>query len=219
MTICPLKEIDLFCVYIKRPMAVQETHNFTNETDESLAVLAIKDQRAFGVIVDRYQARLLRFIKTISGNRHEEAEDILQESFLKAYRNLNGFDPDQSFSSWMYRIVRNETISHYRKRNVRPEGHMNQEDEQTLDRFAHRMDIAIDAQRAEEATAIRNALNELDPKYRDVLILQYLEEKDYREISDILHIPMGTVATRINRAKNRFKAIVKKNGIRSETPV
>lgn len=194
-------------------MAQQDTIPSTTEADEMLAVLAITDQRAFGVLVDRYQAKLLRFIRTISNIRIEEAEDILQEAFIKAYRNLNSFDKNQSFSSWMYRIVRNETISHYRKRNVRPEGHTDQEDEETLDRFAHHLDIAMDAEKAEEANAIRKALDELDPKYRDVLILQYLEEKDYKEISDILHIPMGTVATRINRAKERFKIVAKKYGL------
>jgi RNA polymerase sigma-70 factor, ECF subfamily len=194
-------------------MAMHENDNFTQETDEKLAVLAISDQRAFAVLVDRYQTKLLRFIRTITNVWHEEAEDILQEAFIKAYRNLNGFDPDQSFSSWMYRIVRNETISHYRKRSVRPEGHTDREDEDILDRFAHSMNIAADAEREEEAEAIRKALDELDPKYRDVLILQYLEEKDYKEISDILHIPMGTVATRINRAKERFKTIAEKHGL------
>lgn len=194
-------------------MAPHEIHNSPEETDETLAVLAIKDQHAFAVLVDRYQTKLLRFIRTISNVRYEEAEDILQEAFIKAYRNLNSFDQDQSFSSWIYRIVRNETISAYRKRSVRAEGHSDQEDEETLDRFAHRMNIVADAEKAEEALAIRKALDELDPKYKDVLVLQYLEEKDYKEISDILHIPMGTVATRINRAKERFKVTAKKYGL------
>jgi RNA polymerase sigma-70 factor (ECF subfamily) len=194
-------------------MAMHENDNDRKETDEKLAVLAISNQHAFAVLVDRYQSKLLRFIRTISSVRHEEAEDILQESFIKAYRNLNSFDPDQTFSSWMYRIVRNETISHYRKTNVRPEGHVDREEEASLDRFAHHMNIALDAERAEESVTIRKALDELDSKYRDVLILQYLEEKDYKEISDILHIPMGTVATRINRAKERFKVIAKKYGL------
>jgi RNA polymerase sigma-70 factor, ECF subfamily len=190
-----------------------EEGNLPEQTDERLAVLAVTDQRAFAVLVDRYQSKLLRFIRTISNVRYEEAEDILQEALIKSYRNLNSFDGNQTFSAWMYRIVRNETISHYRKKSVRPEGHMDQEDEDMLDRFAHHMNIAADAERAEEASTIRKALDELDPKYRDVLILQFLEEKDYKEISDILHIPMGTVATRINRAKERFKVIAQKHGL------
>lgn len=194
-------------------MARLESQPFSEEKDEVLAVLAIQDQRAFAVLVDRYQNKLLRFIRTISSVRHEEAEDILQESFIKAYRNLNSFDDRQTFSSWMYRIARNETISNYRKRSIRPEGHLEQSDEETLDRFAHRMNIAADLEKSEEAALIRKALDELDEKYRDVLILQYLEEKDYKEISDILHLPMGTVATRINRAKQKFKLIASKYGL------
>lgn len=194
-------------------MAQQHEESLTNQTDETLAVLAIEDQHAFAVLVDRYQSKLLRFIRTISNVQHEESEDILQEAFIKAYRNLNSFDKNQTFSAWIYRIVRNETISNYRKRSVRPEGHLEQEDEETLDRFAHRMNISMELERSEEAATIRKALDELDPKYRDVLVLQFLEEKDYREISDILHIPMGTVATRINRAKERFKEVAKKYGL------
>ena len=194
-------------------MAQHQDENLSEKTDEALAVLAVTDQRAFGVLVDRYQPKLLRFIRTISNVRYEEAEDILQEAFIKSYRNLNSFDETQTFSAWIYRIVRNETISHYRKRSVRPEGHLEQGEEEMLDRFAHSMNIAAEAEEAEEALTIRKALDELDPKYRDVLILQFLEEKDYKEISDILHIPMGTVATRINRAKERFKVIAKKHGL------
>lgn len=194
-------------------MARQESHISNEQKDEALAVLATQDQRAFAMLVDRYQSKLLRFIKTITNVRHEEAEDILQESFIKAYRNLNGFDANQSFSSWIYRIVRNETISTYRKKSVRPEGHLEQSDEETLDRFAHRLNIAAELERSEEAAQIRKALDELDEKYRDVLILQYLEEKDYKEISDILHLPMGTVATRINRAKQKFKEVAKNHGL------
>jgi RNA polymerase sigma-70 factor (ECF subfamily) len=191
----------------------QEGESLLQESDEKLAVLAVTDQRAFGILVDRYQSKLLRFIRTISSVRHEEAEDILQEAFIKSYRNLNSFDEQQTFSAWIYRIVRNETISHYRKRSVRPEGHLDMQEEGALDQFAHHLNIAMEAEKAEEAAMLRKALDELDPKYRDVLILQYLEEKDYKEISDILHIPMGTVATRINRAKDRFKIIAKKYGL------
>lgn len=186
----------------------------SEESDEVLAVLAVTDQHAFGILVDRYQNKLLRFIRTISNVRHEEAEDILQEAFIKAYRNLNSFDQNQTFSAWMYRIVRNETISQHRKRSVRPEGHLDTQEEGALDQFAHHLNIAAETEKSEEASMIRKALDELDPKYRDVLVLQYLEEKDYKEISDILHIPMGTVATRINRAKDRFKHIAKKYGLR-----
>lgn len=194
-------------------MARHDPQNYPQETDETLAALAIVDQQAFAVLVDRYQSKLLRFIRTISSVRMEEAEDILQEAFIKAYRNLNSFDTDQSFSSWMYRIVRNETISHYRKRIVRPEGHLERDETDTLDRLAHHLNIETDFQRDEEAAAVRKALDELDPKYRDVLVLQFLEEKDYKEISDILHLPMGTVATRINRAKERFKKVAEKHGL------
>ncbi|MBD3251665.1 sigma-70 family RNA polymerase sigma factor [Candidatus Uhrbacteria bacterium] len=174
------------------------------KTDEELAELSLKQQEVFGVLIQRYQERLLRYILRISGTKKEDAEDILQDTFIKVYQNLNGFDPKQKFSSWIYRITRNEVISNYRKLQARAEGRTDYVEESAFYALASDLDITRDIEMKDLRQTICKVLEEMDPKYREVLVLKYLEEKDYKEISYILKKPMGTVATLLNRAKKRF---------------
>ena len=174
-------------------------------TDEELVLKSIEDNIFFGLLIERYEAPLLRFIRRLSNVSHEEAEDVLQESFLKAYMNLRGFDSSMKFSSWMYRIVRNETISQFRKRNVRPEGHQLYLEPNQLQAIASELDSSYEAELSVIRDYIFTALDTLDAKYRDVLILRFFEDKDYNEISDILKKPPGTIASLINRAKKKLE--------------
>ena len=87
------------------------------KTDAELVALTLKDQEVFLHLVNRYQDKLFRYIRRITGVSMECAEDILQEAFIKIYRNLNDFDPDLSFSSWVYRITHNEALNHLKKAN------------------------------------------------------------------------------------------------------
>ena len=93
-------------------------------SDEELVRKTLDDKRFFAVLVDRYEAKLRRYITRLGVRDPEDQLDVLQEIFLKTYRNLNGFDTSLQFSSWIYRIAHNEAVSWYRKKNVRPEGHL-----------------------------------------------------------------------------------------------
>lgn len=179
------------------------------KTDEDLIRISLTHRDAFAVLVERYQAKLKRYVLRISDVGSEEADDLLQEIFIKIYKNLNGFDPEQKCSSWVYRIAHNTAVSHYRKRNARPEGHLETGDESLLERLASETDISKDVEARERTSAVQHILSLMDPKYREILILKFLEEKDYHEISFILKKPMGTVATLIHRAKKQFKDIAK----------
>lgn len=92
--------------------------------DEEMIQMALRDKAFFGHIVMRYEQRLSRYIMRLGVRTKEDREDVLQDIFIKIYKNLNGFDTSLSFSSWVYRIAHNEAISAYRKKNVRPEGHL-----------------------------------------------------------------------------------------------
>jgi RNA polymerase sigma-70 factor (ECF subfamily) len=183
------------------------------KTDEELASLTLEHQDVFAVLIQRYEARLLRYIRSISSASTEDAEDILQEAFIKAYQHLNDFDIEQKFSSWIYRIVRNETISSFRKKRIRPEGHGESIDDALSDRLASHLHTSAQAEEKERRETIHRILEALDPKYRDVLALKYLEEKSYTEIAYILQKPMGTIATLLNRAKKQFEATARKQGV------
>ncbi|PIZ93874.1 MAG: RNA polymerase sigma factor SigW [Candidatus Magasanikbacteria bacterium CG_4_9_14_0_2_um_filter_41_10] len=182
--------------------------DYSDQTDESLALLSATDHDAFGALVGRYEQKLYRYVRRITDVNHEECEDILQETFLKSYRYLHNFDPSLSFSSWMYRIAHNETISHFRKRSVRPKIIREEDGNTYLQNVAADLDITADIDRETLQRQIQDVLDSLGPKYKDVLILRYLEEKSYQEISDILKIPVKTVGTRINRAKKQLRHII-----------
>ncbi|PLX28938.1 hypothetical protein C0581_00490 [Candidatus Parcubacteria bacterium] len=176
--------------------------SLSDKTDGDLVILTLENQENFVHIIDRYNRQLLAYIKRISGLGYEDAEDVLQEVFVKIYYNLNGFNTKLKFSSWVYRITHNATMSELRKRKVRPINYVETED---LVKIADELDISKEIEHKDLQNEINNILGKLDKKYREVLVLKFLEEKDYNEISDILKKPVGTVGTLINRAKKQFK--------------
>jgi RNA polymerase sigma-70 factor (ECF subfamily) len=149
----------------------------------------------------------------LSGAKKEDAEDILQETFIKVYRNLNEFDKGLKFSSWIYRIAHNETITYLRKSNSRPEIINSETNQIILDLLSADLSIEQEIDNKYLAEKIEKTINALDGKYRDVIILRYLEDKDYKDISDILKKPPGTVATLLKRAKGQLKKEILKNNI------
>jgi RNA polymerase sigma-70 factor (ECF subfamily) len=157
---------------------------------------------------------LTRYVLRISSFSDEDIEDILQEVFIKVYQNLNDFDLSLKFNSWIYRITHNQVISAHRKDKARPQGNALDLDEAGWNRIASDLDIERDADQAILKSSINKVLLTMDDKYKEVLILKYLEEKDYKEISDILKKPMGTVASLINRAKQNFLKEIKKQDIK-----
>lgn len=182
----------------------------TQKTDEELVVMTLDDPAVFGVLMERYESRMLLYIKRMSSVTSEEAEDILQDSFLKAYQNLHNFDRKLKFSSWLYRIVHNETISYWRKKKVRPQGNVAQVDDEFFNRIMDSHDLVKELDGGYLRDALDDVLNEMDVRYREILILKYIEEKSYDEISAILKKPPGTVATHINRAKKQFRDLCEK---------
>jgi RNA polymerase sigma-70 factor (ECF subfamily) len=179
------------------------------KTDAQVVRSALQDPAFFECLVNRYEAKLGRYVRRLGGYSTETIEDILQEVFLKAYRNLNGYDETYPFNGWIYRIAHNEAISHFRKTSARPESVSLESDEgkDLLSLLPSCIDLAGEYIQNETALKVRVLLFELPEKYRSALVLHYLEDKSYEEISDILRIPTGTVATQIRRAKERFRIL------------
>lgn len=184
---------------------LQELNNVAELSDEDLVKMTLENPDTYGFLIERYEEKLHRYILRISGGSKEDVEDTLQDVFISAYKNLNDFDQDLKFSSWIYRIAHNKVISHFRKITARPKTVTYEGDTQLLNILASSEDMAKELERKHTAEEVRVILGELDERYREVLVLKFLEEKDYKEISDILEKPMGTVATLINRAKKQFK--------------
>lgn len=183
-------------------------------TDVELVSLSLNDPDQFGKLLERYESKFFRFVHRLTGYDSAATEDILQEAFIKIYQHLNDYDPALSFSAWAYRIVHNEAINHFRKSKTARTVSLEDEDEDMkglIHFLADKTDISKEYAQKELSLKVREILSMLSPQYRDILILKFLEDQSYEEISDILKIPMGTVATLIHRAKEQFKMIAAKN--------
>jgi len=185
-----------------------------NKTDNELVKLSLKDPEWYGCLMQRYESKLSRYIYRISGLNTEDAEDLLQEIFLTVYRNLNDFDQDLKFSSWIYRITHNKVISHHRKVKARAQQINGEEGEKILSFIKDDTDLAELVNDRITGEVLSRVMGKVDEKYREVLILRYLEEKDYNEISDILKKPPSTIGTLLSRAKKNMHEIIKKENIK-----
>jgi RNA polymerase sigma-70 factor, ECF subfamily len=176
--------------------------NTTLSDEEIIEKIRTVDQNLFAIIIERYQKKLLHYANSIIKDE-DRAVDIVQASFIKAFINLNSFDLNKKFSSWIYRIVHNESmtlIKKYYKESPLLEDFDIKSDENIEDDFTKK----------ENNLMLEKCLKEIPILYAEPLILFYLEYKTYEEISDILRIPMGTVAIRISRAKKLMKNICQK---------
>jgi len=174
-------------------------------TDTELAALSLYNQEYFGILIERYEEKLRRYVRRITYVSDEDQEDILQNVFLKAYINLNGFNKKLSFNSWIYRITHNEVIDWSRKEKTRKKyGYYDHDDElftwtEDTQHFLKELDVR------DRKVEVGKILERLDLKYREILVLRFMEGQSYRDMSDILKKPEGTIATLVNRAKQSFK--------------
>ena len=172
--------------------------------DAALIAETLRNPEAYRAIIEKYRPVLLRYIRRIGCNDPHAAEDILQEVFISTYRNINSYDPALTFSSWIYRIAHNKTISHFRSTAVRASVSLDHDEYVSLlpdDTPEQRESL----DRSDKAL-LQKALDALPEQYREVLVLCYLEEKSYDAIADILEKPPGTIATLIHRAKKLLRS-------------
>ncbi len=174
-------------------------------TDEKLVALSLQNKDFFGYIIERYQEKLRRYIRRITSVSEEDVVDILQDVFVKTYINLRGFDSGLRFSTWIYRIAYNETVSRYRKYSRRPEGNRYELEDGDLNEFGDSFSLEESLDTKIDALLLQQALATIDHKYRQVLVLKFLEGHSYEEIGDIIKKPPGTIATLIHRAKKKLK--------------
>lgn len=183
-------------------------------TDEELVALAWHvDPRYYEEIVARYRKKLLPYLRHLIG-ASEEAEDLLQNVFIKVFEHLADFDVKRKFSPWIYRIAHNEAVNYLKKKSYRRL--IAWEDITNAKESVGATDDGETPQEAqvrnEARIEIRKALNMLPKKYKEILQLRYYLDKSYTEMSQILKKPENTVASTLNRAKKQlFKALDKHN--------
>jgi RNA polymerase sigma-70 factor (ECF subfamily) len=171
------------------------------------------EERAFQELVERYQVRLLNFIYRTIGDR-ERAEDLVQEVFIRVYRHLHRFDRAKKFSTWIYTIASNLAKNELRNRSRNPLVFFQaikkswQDEERPL-QFEDSTTRPDDLYRKRHLRELVEAsVDQLPEHHRQVFVLRELEGKSYEEIAEITGCNLGTVKSRLNRARNSFAAII-----------
>ncbi len=184
--------------------------SFEQLTDEELANgVQTGETYMFAELVERYEAKILRYAKRFLYNTHD-AEDSVQEVFIKAYTNMKSFDATRRFSPWLYRIAHNEFLNAIRKKYRDPLPFFDPDTLLPHPVAPEETDQAVKDKELKELMS--SNLNKLPTKYREPLILYYFEGLSYQEISDVMQIPVSTIGVRINRAKQ----IIRKNLLNSQ---
>ncbi|MEN8151056.1 MAG: sigma-70 family RNA polymerase sigma factor [Planctomycetota bacterium] len=157
---------------------------------------------AFGTIVKRYMRRAYLAAVAIVGNR-DDAMDISQEAFVKAYRAIGRFDPDRPFYPWFLRILRNQCFDWLRKRRARPAGDL------VAELPDNRMNPEVLARRDEIRDEVWSAVRKLSERDREIIVLRHFQHLTYAEIAETLGIPQGTVMSRLFTARSRLREHLK----------
>jgi RNA polymerase sigma-70 factor, ECF subfamily len=169
------------------------------------------DSRAFDRLFERYSTRLLNFINRIIGDR-ERAEDLVQEAFIRVHRHLGRFDRSKQFSTWIYTIASNLAKNELRNRSRNPLG-LSESVEPAVDEDRPHLQLEDQGSRPDElyrqrylAEAVHWSVERLSPRHREVFVLRELEGKSYEEIAESTGTNVGTVKSRLNRARRSFAA-------------
>lgn len=180
------------------------------EGDEAELIERAKkgDTRAFGTLVERYQRRVIGVAMAVVHNQ-EDALELAQETFVRAFQSVGKFESRSSFSTWLYRIAANIAID-FRRRERRHPTMRGEEAENEILRLPSKLgDSFKEAQRSEMSRRIRDALAELTQEHRAAILLREVEGLSYDEISEVMQCPRGTVMSRLHYARNHLREILK----------
>jgi len=203
-------------VAIKRaPLPGAATRERLRTQDDATVVAAFLggEERAFQELVERYQTRLLNFIYRTIGDR-EKAEDLVQEVFIRVYRHIHRFDRTKKFSTWVYTIASNLAKNELRNRSRNPlvlyqtiKGNWDEDDRplQFEDPSARPDDMF---RKRHLRALVEETVARLPEHHRQVFVLRELEGKSYEEIAEITDCNLGTVKSRLNRARTAFASII-----------
>lgn len=184
-------------------------NNLDSLSDEELAESVQGEDvgtvhRAFAVLVGRYEKKIGRYANKFLYS-YEDRQDALQDVFLRAYQNIQSFRPSERFSPWIYRIAHNTFINVIRKQKREKVTFF---DSDQIFAWNISDESASDLrEQAHEREVLDQSLAEIPPKYREPLVLFYFEEKDYKEISEILQMPTATVGVRLRRGRKIMKRV------------
>ena len=182
-------------------------------TDQEIVALArAGEEAAYRELIRRYERPLFSLLYRMVRDR-ELAEDLAQETFVKALNAIESYRPEFKFSSWIFKIANNAAIDHLRRRELdtlslegSPHAETPEAVEATALQIGDRQESPLDAVEARELGGqIEQAIGQLRPEYRSCILLRHVEGRAYEEIAEILNLPLGTVKTYIHRARNELR--------------
>lgn len=172
-------------------------------SDEEIAVqVQGGDKELFGVLMERYEQKLLRYGRKFLSSP-DNIEDIVQDVFMSAYQNIKSFNSSRRFSPWIYRIAHNAYVNELKKNSHMP---ITLPDLDTLLSHTIYEDPAeLEREQKDMKRMIEEGLEKIPLKYKEILLLRYYEDMDYKEMADVLGVPVGTVSVRLKRAREQLK--------------
>ncbi|MFQ5499945.1 MAG: RNA polymerase sigma factor [Candidatus Zixiibacteriota bacterium] len=184
-----------------------------NDNDLALIGQALGgSQRAFRHLMDRHKSSVYYIVFKIVRNE-ETANDLVQETFMKAFASLASYRSDYKFSTWLYKIAANSSIDHLRKKRIKALSLDREFETRDGSKEIEVPDYSFhperDLVRKEQSVSIERAIQSLPDKYRAVIVFRHKDDKSYEEIADLLDIPVGTVKARIFRARELLKKKLK----------
>lgn len=177
------------------------------------------DARAFEALVNRYKDKIFVYVTRMI---HDpvDAEDITQDTFLRAYQSLGNFRGAASFQTWLYRIASNLVIDAVRRRKRRDDGNISLDAPVDTDEGEVARELADERRGPEELASssalqqeVRRAIAEISPKLRSVLVMYDLQGMSYQEIADVMGCPLGTVKSRLFNARAQLKDLLEQRGV------
>lgn len=180
-------------------------------------ILRIKnnsDQQAYAILLNRYKNSLMFTVLKMINNR-DDAEDITMQAFTKAFKNLDSYNDEYAFSTWLFKIASNASIDFLRKRRLKTtslDKNMNSDDESSTSFAQNVIDPESDPEEKyvlkQRNRLMQEVVESMNPKYKELIQLRYFEELKYEEIAERLQIPLGTVKVRLSRAKDLLTQIL-----------
>jgi len=187
--------------------------------DEREVILNAKrrDKAAFAKLVEQYQRRAYAIAYGFVGNR-DDALELAQEAFSRAYKAMARFDARLPFYPWLYRIVKNTCLNYLKKRRRRGETSLDGLMERGFDIACPNGNPRHEAAAGDLRRAISTALSRLSDGHREIIVLRHLHEHSYAEIAQCLGIPQGTVMSRLHAARKALKEVLEKHELAGDRP-
>lgn len=197
-------------------MAVGEHLSEKARYDHQLVQKAVQegDQKAYAELMDRYRDSIYYMLLKMVNNR-DDADDLTVEAFGKAFKRLHQYTPDYAFSTWLFKIASNNCIDHIRKKkknlySIDNEQENEEGDQIAIDIKAGNLDPEEKVMKKQKVDRMREVVEQLKPKYRELVKLRYFEEYSYDEIAEEMELPLGTVKAQLYRAREFLQNIIER---------